>query len=52
LAHPTREIPLYAVDGKTVIGSFVIGGGEGFEAVPVYAADGKTVIGQRMQRIQ
>lgn len=27
LAHPTREIPLYDVDGKTVIGKFIVGGG-------------------------
>jgi len=27
LAHPTREIPLYDVDGKTVIGKFISGGG-------------------------
>ena len=27
LAHPTHEIPLYAVDGKTVIGKFIVGGG-------------------------
>lgn len=26
-AHPTREIPLYDVDGKTVIGKFIVGGG-------------------------
>jgi hypothetical protein len=26
-AHPTREIPLYAVDGKTVIGKYIVGGG-------------------------
>lgn len=26
LAHPTREIPLYAVDGKTIIGNFIVGG--------------------------
>ncbi len=28
LAHSTREIPLYAIDGKTVIGKFIVGGGE------------------------
>lgn len=27
LANPTREIPLYDVDGKTVLGKFIIGGG-------------------------
>ncbi|MDF9409889.1 MAG: hypothetical protein A4E53_00788 [Pelotomaculum sp. PtaB.Bin104] len=27
LAHPTQEIPLYDVDGKTVIGKFIFGGG-------------------------
>lgn len=25
--HPTREIPVYAVDGKTVVDKFIIGGG-------------------------
>lgn len=26
-AHPTREISLYDVDGKTIIGKFIVGGG-------------------------
>lgn len=29
--HPTREIPVYAVDGKAVVDKFIIGGGSSKE---------------------